>query len=84
MFDWIKSGLGVNRLQNKVLSLNTVATVEDALAYPDANINNIKSSNTVTLNLASSSIGAGAISANINFVLLGCSKYGLVCAVYFF
>lgn len=41
IFGWIKSGSGVDNLQNKVLAGNTVATAEDALAYPEPNINNI-------------------------------------------
>ena len=38
VFDWIKQGLGV---ENKVLSATTVIATEEALSYPEPNINNI-------------------------------------------
>lgn len=38
---WVKTELNPQKAQNKVLSFNTVASAEEALAYPDQNINNI-------------------------------------------
>ena len=41
IFDWVKTEFGINNINNKVLSSRTVASVEEALSYPELNINNM-------------------------------------------
>ncbi|MEI6042116.1 MAG: peptidoglycan DD-metalloendopeptidase family protein [bacterium] len=65
VLDWVKSGI-LGNSQNKVLSSNAVAVTEEALAYPELNINNIN-----LLEAANSAEVAGANAAQDKSIVDG-------------